>query len=158
MLRKLSLFVLCAVMVCFNAGCVSSLMGNSSKLTEENAQKQVIRGKTTQQEVRDFFGEPTRVMKYKGGEEWSYLEAPTDEESSEASTYNMLGHTAVDIGATKAGTEVGKSHGAAAGVATQRGAGAVGHTAEDATTGEPATKALIINFDKKGIVKDYRLR
>lgn len=159
MLKKLSLLLLCAVMVCFSAGCVSSLMGGS-KLTEENAQKQLVRGQTTKQQVRDFFGEPTKVMTFKGGEEWSYIEAPDDEESAKSAQYNRLGHTAVDIGSEQAGNQVTMKHGFVAGQATKAGSGAVGHTAVDtaAPADGPATRALIVTFDKQGVVKDYRVR
>lgn len=112
-------------------GCSQS---SPSALTPGAAKKHIVPGQTTQAEVIEIFGTPNVITRKDGGEMWVY-----DKVSSR--------QTSAAFGAGGLGAGWGSSGFGAGGLA-----GGVGSTERSETT-----VMLIIYFDEKDVVKDYRM-
>ena len=124
--------VLC-ICLCFAllAGCSQS---RPSALTPGAAKKHIVPGETTQAEVIEVFGTPNVITRKHGNEMWVY-----DKVSSRT--------TSAAFGAGGLGGGFGSSGFGGGGLA----AGAA------STERSETTVMLIIYFDEKDIVKDYKI-
>lgn len=148
--------ILSMLMLCM-AGCFSSLTSSSS-LSNDKLQANLIVGKTTQDEVKKLYGQPTSVKNGKSGATWIYIFEPSE-----------LDRRAKAVGATAANTAIAHGTAGAMAAGASAGAGSLGilgasiagtqasSMMSSAMMGNSETKTLTISFDKAGVVKSYSM-
>ncbi|HCM42302.1 MAG TPA: hypothetical protein DIS66_03180 [Candidatus Omnitrophica bacterium] len=143
MMKFLSLFSLVAVSLLFSS-CASSSretgIGNSDPASYGLAKKKLIVNETTQQEVIHTFGAPNITTKGTNGigEVWTYEKVSSEYAHSQAS--------------------VGAGGGASGGGSNVGGGGLLfGNYGQQKGSTSVRTVTLIITFDEREVVKDYRI-
>lgn len=156
LIRPLAMCGALSVLLFGLVGCFSSLT-TSSSLSNDKLQANLVAGKTTQAEVKQLYGQPTRITNSKSGATWTYVFEPAAN-----GTASVVGSTAANA-AIAHGTVAAMSaaHGAGAGAAGIVGTSIASSQAtglvSSAMSANNKTKTLTINFDKAGIVKNYNL-
>lgn len=156
MLRPL---ILCGVLIVgmiSMAGCLSNFTSSSS-LSDDKLQANLIVGKTTQAEVKQLYGQPTKVKNSKSGTTWTYIFDPSSMNSTASAVGGTAANAAIAHG-TVAAMSAGHKAGGAAGIlgasiASSQASSAVG----SAMKADTSAKTLTIDFDKAGVVKHYTL-
>lgn len=120
----------------------SEVQPKASALTPGMVKTKLIVGKTTQAEVLEVFGPPDLVTKQEKGEMWGYDKV--SREIAEAATGMSVGATTLFGGA---------GGGVLGGILGGVGGGAQESKRIESTT----TVFLLIYFDEKEIVTDYKL-
>jgi hypothetical protein len=114
------------------------------------ATKNIIVGKTTQAEVMEIFGPPDMITKSGSGEMWGYDKVSRD-----------VAEAAVGSGSGMSGGGAGLFGGGGGGVlggvlGTLRGG--YGQTSQESRRTESTTTVfLLVYFNEKGVVRDYKL-
>ncbi len=143
-MHKYSSIALFAVLSFVCVSCSSSSqstgIGNSDPASYGWAKKKLVANQTTQQEVIQTFGAPNITTKGTNGvgEVWTYEKVSSDYVNSQAS--------------------VGAGGGVSGGGSSVGGGGLLfGNYGQQKGTSSVRTVTLIITFDEKEIVKDYRI-
>jgi len=138
----------------------------ASALTPGMVVKHIQKGKTTQTEIMETFGPPDMVTRSGSGEMWGYDKV--SREVAEAATGAKVGASSASgarVGAGGAGLVGGAGAGVLGGVVGLVG-GSAGQSASQSQqqtqqqsrrTETTTTVFLLVYFDEKGIVNDYRL-
>lgn len=138
----------------------------ASALTPGMVVKHIQKGKTTQAEIMEVFGPPDMVTKSGSGEMWGYDKV--SREVAEAATGARVGASSAAgsrVGAGGAGLVGGAGAGVLGGVlglvggsTGQAAAQSQQQTQQQARRTETTTTVfLLVYFDEKGMVNDYRL-
>ncbi|MBI4529218.1 MAG: hypothetical protein HY695_35925 [Deltaproteobacteria bacterium] len=138
----------------------------ASTLTPGMVVKHIQKGKTTQAEIMEIFGPPDMVTRSGAGEMWGYDKVSRDmAEAATGARVGAIGASGARIGAGGAGLIGGAGAGVLGGVIGLVG-GSVGQSAtqtqqqtqEQARRTESTTTVfLLVYYNDKGVVTDYRL-
>ena len=138
----------------------------ASALTPGMVIKNIQKGKTTQAEIMEIFGPPDMVTRSGSGEMWGYDKV--SREVAEAATGATVGANSASgarVGAGGAGLVGGAGSGVLGGVLGLVG-GSTGQSAAQSQqqaqqqarrTESTTTVFLLVYYDDKGVVTDYRL-
>jgi len=138
----------------------------ASALTPGMVVKHIQKGKTTQAEIMETFGPPDMITRSGAGEMWGYDKV--SREVAEAATGARVGASSAAgsrVGAGGAGLVGGAGAGVVGGVlglvggsTGQAAAQSQQQTQQQARRTETTTTVfLLVYFDEKGVVNDYRL-
>ena len=138
----------------------SEVQPKTSTATPGMAIKRIEKGKTTQAEIAQIFGPPDVVTKGALGEMWSYDKVSG--ELAEAATGARVGvasasGTPVEIGGVVGGAGVGALGGVLGGIGGSSGQSAAQSQQQSRRTETMTTVFLLVYYDDKGVVTDYRL-
>jgi outer membrane protein assembly factor BamE (lipoprotein component of BamABCDE complex) len=136
---------------------------DANSINTSQIDKGLVKGKTTKANVQAQFGAPNSDQTANGISTWIYIY------QEQPGTPSLLSHVATNVAVAGTGVAMGTALGALAtsGAGTTGaiiGAGAISGASSSILSGvtsairgndEPQYKQLTINFDKKGIVRDY---